>query len=309
MTLQTTLHLSTFRILTTLVCMVSSTATLAQTPVELSFQQPICTQRLSGSVTLSAPAPAAGQVVQLTSNMPSLISVPPQVNVPPGATSAAINLLCTPAAQTMAVTLTATANNSIRTAVVNVPSAALDRVSLKPDQGPNVPTTSLSGAVALLAPAPVGGIIVTLSNSHPALVSIPASVTVAEGAKSAPFNIAVLSPVSRVANFTITATGLGVTKIVNGTLIPVELLSLSKEPPQKGMNVARVTLNGKAGTGGLMLQVSSDNKDGKTAVQPTMTIPQGENSALLFVQRGRDPVAITVTSGTVSKTVSYDGIK
>jgi len=295
----------------------------AQTPTALSFQQPVCTQSVSGSVTLSAPAPATGLVVQLASNMPAVISLAPSVTVPPGASSAAITLRCTPAAQSLAVTLTATANNVSQTAVINVPSAALEQVALKPDQTPPVPPTSFTGSVSLLGAAPAGGVIVTLSNSHPALLNSPASVTVAAGAKSANFNIAVLSPVSQRTPFTITATGLGVTKVGAGTLTTAEPLSLTLQPGNpagqagSGANtqtgaggasfVARLTLNGPAGAGGLTLNLSSSNT-GVATVPATVTVRQGESSAEFTVTTSATPqsanTVITVTGSTVSKTAT-----
>ncbi len=126
--------------------------------------------------------------MQLASNMPAVISVAPSVTVPAGANSAAITLRCTPSTQSVAVSLSASANNVSQTAVINVPSAALERVALKPDQTPPMPPTSFTGAVTLLGAAPAGGVIVTLSSSHPALLNSPAAVTVAAGAKSANFN-------------------------------------------------------------------------------------------------------------------------
>jgi len=295
----------------------------AQTPTALSFQQPVCAQSVSGSVTLSAPAPATGLVVQLASNMPAVISLAPSVTVPPGASSAAITLRCTPAAQSLAVTLTATANNVSQTAVINVPSAALEQVALKPDQTPPVPPTSFTGSVLLLGAAPAGGVIVTLSNSHPALLNSPASVTVAAGAKSANFNIAVLSPVSQRTPFTITATGLGVTKVGAGTLTPAEPLSLTLQPGNpagqagSGANtqtgaggasfVARLTLNGPAGAGGLTLNLSSSNT-GVATVPATVTVRQGESSAEFTVTTSATPqsanTVITVAGSTVSKTAT-----
>jgi len=299
------------------------TGRLFETPTTLTFQQPVCTQSVSGSVTLNAPAPAAGQVVQLSSNMPAVISVAPSVTVPAGANSAAITLRCTPGSQSVAVSVSATASNVSQTAVINVPSAALERVVLKSEQAPPLPPTSFVGSVSLVGPAPAGGVIVTLSNSHPTLLNSPASVTVAAGAKSANFNVAVLSPVSQRTPFTITATGLGVTKMGADTLTPAEPVTLTLQPrnptnlagagatTQTGAGgaafTARLTLNGPAGVGGLALNLSSSNT-GVATVPATVTVRQGETSAEFTVTTSATPqsssAVITVAGATVSKTVN-----
>jgi hypothetical protein len=315
MPLQATLRTLTCRLLFALTCLAGSVATLAQTPASLSFQQPVCTQSVSGSVTLNTPAPAAGQAVQLASNMPAVISVAPSVTVPPGANSAAITLRCTPGTQSVAVSISATANSVSQTAVINVPSAALEQVALKPEQALPLPPTSFVGSVALVGPAPAGGVIVTLSNSHPALLNSPTSVTVASGAKSANFNVAVLSPVSQRTPFTITATGLGVTKTGTGTLTPAEPMSLILQPGNAtnlagaggALFTARLTLNGPAGGGGLTLGLSSSNTSVAT-VPSTVTVRQGETSAEFTVTTSATPqsasAVITAVGTTVSKTAN-----
>lgn len=250
--------------------------------------------------------------MQLASNMPAVISVAPSVTVPPGANSAAIVLRCTPGTQSLAVSISATANNVTQTAVMNVPSAALEQVALKPEQAPPLPPTSFLGSVALVGPAPAGGVIVTLSNSHPALLNSPASVTVVAGTKSANFNVAVLSPVSQRTPFAITATGLGVTKTGTGTLTPAEPLSLILQPTNLAaaggaLFTARLTLNGPAGGGGLTLGLSSSNTSVAT-VPSTVTVRQGETSAEFTVTTSATPqsanAVITATGATVSKTAN-----
>ena len=320
---QASLRTFTGRLFAAAISMGSTAFAFAQTPTTLTFQQPVCTQSVSGSVTLNAPAPAAGQVVQLSSNMPAVISVAPSVTVPAGANSAAITLRCTPGSQSVAVSVSATASNVSQTAVINVPSAALERVVLKSEQAPPLPPTSFVGSVSLVGPAPAGGVIVTLSNSHPTLLNSPASVTVAAGAKSANFNVAVLSPVSQRTPFTITATGLGVTKMGADTLTPAEPVTLTLQPrnptnlagagatTQTGAGgaafTARLTLNGPAGVGGLALNLSSSNT-GVATVPATVTVRQGETSAEFTVTTSATPqsssAVITVAGATVSKTVN-----
>ena len=70
---------------------------------------------------------------------------------------------------------------------------------------------SLTGMVTLSGPAPTGGAVVSLSSSNPSVASVPASVTVPEGATSATFPVTT-STVGATTNVTISTTLNGVTQ-------------------------------------------------------------------------------------------------
>ena len=83
----------------------------------------------TGTVTLSGPALAGGAVVTLTSNSPSVATVPASVTIPPGATSS--NFAATTQALTSAVSVTVSAryvgqttNASLRVAPIIMPNLA-----------------------------------------------------------------------------------------------------------------------------------------------------------------------------------------
>ena len=145
------------------------------------------------SVGLVIPAPAGGGTVSLTTDNPSVIHLPASVTIPEGnsATSFAIG--------TSAVTGLPTGGNVFATAG-GVTKSIFVNVSADPNAPPLLqsmtitPTsvrggTNATGTVFLSAPAPAGGISVTLSTSNRAVATVPGIVTVPGGQTSASFTV------------------------------------------------------------------------------------------------------------------------
>lgn len=169
----------------------------------------------TGTVTLTAAAPAGGAVVALTSANAAAASVPASVNVATGATSATFQITTAPVAAAAAVTLTAAWSGVSRTATltVNTP-ASLASVGLLPTSVTG--GASSQGTVTLTSAAPAGGLVVTLS-SDSASATVPASVAVAAGATSAGFT-ATTTSVTAPTTVTVTALAAGVTRTATLTL-------------------------------------------------------------------------------------------
>jgi thermitase len=147
----------------------------------------------TGKVLLSAPAPADGAVV-LLSSADAAASVPTSVTVAAGATTATFAVTTTAVTASRSVTLTASYNDVSRTASIQILPPAVASVTLKPARVKG--GTPSTGTVALNGPAPAGGIVVKLSSARvtpPSTSSLPAtvpsSVTVPEGATRADFPI------------------------------------------------------------------------------------------------------------------------
>ena len=145
------------------------------------------------SVALVIPAPAGGGVVSLTTDNPSIIHVPATVTIPAGnsATSFAI--------ATSTVTGLPTGGNVFATAG-GVTRSIFVNVSADPNAPPLLqsmtisPTTvrggtNATGTVFLSAPAPAGGISVTLATSNPNAASVPGIVNVPGGQTSGSFTV------------------------------------------------------------------------------------------------------------------------
>jgi hypothetical protein len=101
---------------------------------------------------------------------------------------------------------------------VNPPPAALSGVSVSPST--IVSGQSGSGTVSLTAAAPVGGAVVTLSSSNSSAVSVPTSISVAQGATSATFTVTAGSVITST-SVTLTASYSGVTSTFGITVNPV----------------------------------------------------------------------------------------
>ncbi|MFL6248273.1 MAG: Ig-like domain-containing protein, partial [Thermoanaerobaculia bacterium] len=139
-----------------------------------------------GTVTLATAATSPAIVTLSSSN--SAATVPPSVTVPTGATSAQFTITTTSPATQVSAAITATFNASPKTATLSiVPQnsalAALEVDAFVPGGSP------ISGRVVLSGPATVNGAVVTLTNSDPSMVTIPANVTVQQGATYATFTI------------------------------------------------------------------------------------------------------------------------
>ncbi|MEW5883572.1 MAG: hypothetical protein AB1725_05030 [Armatimonadota bacterium] len=155
-----------------------------------------------GTVTFDPPVPDGGVTINLASSHPSVASVPATLNVAGGATSATFPVTTFPTGVTAEVRITASFGPSSvhGTITVQTPSLFSFVVSPRTIQGGNTTT----GTVFLNGPAPAGGAVVTLQSLKPAVVQVPASVTVAAGATSASFTIT-SSPVQSQQSVTVRA--------------------------------------------------------------------------------------------------------
>jgi len=139
-----------------------------------------------GTVTLDSPvAVAAGLVVALTSSDPSG-KVPATVTVPLGATTATFPVTTSVVAAPVADTLTASLDGFNKTAALSVQPIQVTSLALTPPAViAGVPSV---GTVTVNAPAPPGGLLVTLTQTG-AAETLPATATVPAGATTATFPV------------------------------------------------------------------------------------------------------------------------
>jgi hypothetical protein len=137
-----------------------------------------------GTVYLAAAAPVGGLDVKLSSSSPSA-AVPATVTFAAGALSASFTITTSPVTADTPATITATLDATSVTATLTVKPAALSSATLNVASVKGGSTTAVRLMVNLSGPAPAGGVSVTLSSSNGGAASMPPSVVVPEGQKTA----------------------------------------------------------------------------------------------------------------------------
>jgi IPT/TIG domain len=142
----------------------------------------------TGSLNLTIPfaAPAGGLTVNLASTNTATATVPATATIPEGATAISVTVIAPDTVNTHDVVLEVHANQ-------NNWSGNKATVTVRPEPTANLsPGTLLAGqgftfflSVNLTDPAPVGGLVVTLTATPAGVVTLPASVTVPAGATQA----------------------------------------------------------------------------------------------------------------------------
>ena len=254
----------------------------------------------TGTVTLSAAAPAGGAVVALTSNNLNAATVPASITVAAGATTATFTVT-TKIVTIGTVAIITPTYNGISKAVGLVVNPLLGSLTLNPSV--LIGGAGSTGTVTLTSAAPAGGAVVTLTSGNTNAATVPAAVTVAAGATSASFTVTTKA-VTTVTQANITATAVGASRIVTLTLNP-PLIGVTVNPGAVKGGVAstgKVTLGAAAPTGGAVVILASSNLNAAT-VPASVTVTAGATSATFTVTTK----AVTAVN-TVTITATYNGM-
>ncbi|HKH46448.1 MAG TPA: alpha/beta hydrolase fold domain-containing protein [Thermoanaerobaculia bacterium] len=164
--------------------------------------------------------------------------------------------------------------------------------------------TNATGTVTIDRAAPAGGAVVSLGTSNSAAATVPASVTVAAGATSATFTVT-SKPVAAAATVQVTASYRGVGRTASLTVQAPVLSALTLTPSSVAGGCAastgKITLSGKAPTGGLVVSLTNAN--------PAATLP-----ASVTVAAGSSSATFSISTTTVSAaqsgavTASFGGV-
>jgi hypothetical protein len=162
---------------------------------------------LRGTVALVTPAPAGGGLVNLASSNPAVAQVPGTATVAGGNSTGGFVITTSRVSMLTTAEITASAGGVSRSWFVNVapdPNAPplLQSMTISPVSVAG--GTNATGTVFLSAPAPSGGVTVTLSTSNASVARAPGIVTVPAGQTSATFTITTFA-VSANTTATITA--------------------------------------------------------------------------------------------------------
>lgn len=249
---------------------------------------------ISATVTLGLPAPAGGVTVNLTSSQVGIATVTPaSIFIPEAVTNGTFNI--NGIAQGTSVITASATGYSDDTANIIVTSALItlgDPGSIAPDQ-------TVSIALSISTPAPVGGLTVNLASNAPNIVSVTPSVFIPEGLQVPAANPQASG--DQIGTATITATSdlfAPDTRDIDVTL------SVSFDPspfslPEGSTESVTVNLSAPAPTGGLTLSLSSADPT-IASVPATVVVPQGQLSV---------PLDITgVSIGSTVVTASATGI-
>lgn len=188
----------------------------------------------AGTVALTAPAPAGGAVVALSSSNPAVAAVPAKMRVPAGVSSFFTLVSTRPVTNIRTALISATYNGVTLTATITTkppppqPTAALDLIFLDPS---TVQTGAVrtSATVHFTGLTPSGGAVVTLSSSDTSVATVPPSVAVAAHSSSGAFDVTIAGSASGTA--TISATYKGATQSAKLTVSTQSLFRIITESP------------------------------------------------------------------------------
>jgi hypothetical protein len=271
-------------------------------------------QNSTGTITLTGPAPVTGLPVQITSSNPTFASVPPVVTVPAGMTTVDFTITTTVTQIDRFINITATASpavSDVETLTVLTPQFVSFVIDPSAVTGP----AAAVGTVTLSAPAPAGGLVVSLSSNDPAATG-PASVNIPAGQSSASFNITTTA-VTVDTNVTFTAT-IGSDSIPASILVRSPIVAgITFSPPKiqgGGIAIGTITLDQPAPPGGLSIDITSANPTlahfGGGVGVTTINIPQGVRTGTftVFTERVSRLLGVGFSGGPSGGTTFASGI-
>ena len=215
---------------------------------------------------------------------------------------------CTTSTPTSSTTTTSTTTTSTTTTTAPPTSVTISSVTVT---SPSVQGgTTVGGTVTLTGVAPTGGALVALSSSNPAVVSVPATMTVPAGVNSYVFFVSTVQ-VTTQTSAVITATYNGSSSSVTQTLTPpppqptafLDSVVIDPALVQTGTTSTSVTIYFTALTpvGGALVTLSSSNTALAT-VPASVLVPAFSSQGLLSatIKSG--------VSGTVTISATYNGV-
>lgn len=219
-------------------------------------------------------APANGFNITLSTSNPNLATMSAGIKIPAGASSIEATVVTKAVQNSQNVTLSASANNITRTAVLNVSTPFLESITL--NSSSVLGGTLVIGTAKLTANSLSGGSKVLLKSSAPSVASVPAQVVVPAGQRSATFPVNTVASVTT-SNVTITGNFNASTKTFQLQVRGAELRHLILNPTTvlggEQTSKGSVALDAVAPAGGATVSLSSS--DAGAAPPSNVTIPAG----------------------------------
>lgn len=241
---------------------------------------------LVATIVLTRPAPVGGLAVTMTTTEPLLCEVS-NVVVPEGLTSFDVGIPTNGVSDLTGVTIMASEGRTQKAADGALSPAKLSGLSFNPRVVPA--GTGSTGQVMLDGEAPPTGLVVNLSSNNSA-ATVPGSVTIGAGQRSANFSVGTVR--SRNANATITANDgrTSITGILTVTTLRLSSLTLSATSVRGGTGAPRLTikLSANAPAGGIPIRLTSSD--------PAAYF----DSTDVVIPAGRSILVVTVRTRTVT---------
>src|ERR1044071_1688281 len=149
---------------------------------------------VTGTLRLTAPAPTGGAIVRLQGSMEGQVIVPPTVTIPGGSISATFTT--TPAPETpfprwvfIQGNYGTSGGSQARILQIDPAPGPATLLAIGPASQDLIGGHSGRASLGLVIPAPAGGGTVSLTTDNPAIIHVPASVTIPQGNSATSFAI------------------------------------------------------------------------------------------------------------------------
>jgi len=250
----------------------------------------------SGTVTLTGAAAAGGVVVTLKGTNSTGV-VPSTIIVPTGSASVSVPFTTKPVTAITTTTVKGTTGKASASTTFKVIPPTLQAFTINPLSV--VGGAHTTGSISLTGPAPAGGTKVLLSSSSKSATVLPYITYGAGTSTGATIDVATSEVTSRT-TCKITAT-VGTASIgITITILPIGIQSFTINPTsvQGGSTAtATIALNGKAGTAGFPVKLSSDQSF--ALVPATKTIAAGLIGSAVTISTSK-----VATSGVANITLT-----
>ena len=270
------------------------------------------------TVTLNAVAGSRGLNVSLSSNN-AAVTLPASVTVPANTASVSFSATVASAATAETATLTATSGTVSETFTLElnayIPNLKLSTGSLAFGSVPvNTAATQQSVTLTSSGTAPLTISAGTLTGAGFGMSGASFPLTLNQG-KTATLTVSFDPSLAGAFTGAVTLTSnssSGPSAVISlsgtGAAVPGALSCTSATMTGPGTDACTVTLNTAAGSGGLSVNLSSSNL--AVTVPATVAVPANSNSAAFSATIGSvttaQPVTLTATSGTISKTFALE---
>ena len=273
----------------------SFTASVLISSVQCADHTLVSNATTTCTVTLSGSAPAGGEVVTLSETIANFLMLPASVNVPANATRATFtastgSILSTQIAGIIAAVSIGGARQIAATWIELITGASgpTPISSLQCTASTLASNGSTTCTITLIAAAPAGGAVVTISGGIAKVLTLPASVSVPANATSVTF-MASTGSIPSTQTATITASLNGFSQLFSLSLTAPVLISsvhcTASILASNASTTCTVTLNGAAPPGGAVVTISGGIANVLT-LPASVTVPANSTSATFTARTG-----------------------